>query len=503
MQHLDPRRDRLPGVPVPPPAGSPSHGTDPPRDGASPGSATISLAAPALLVEARFRDITLAARLLRADRPGRFTVGPGRGADAPVNPAWLTAAEDQPPHPLVERTPAGFAVSLTPAMGAQLWTAHQRLPLRPDAGRPEAPLELPPDAHLRIPCGEMVFELRAAEIPGTVPRPWLPPGWRAGLRYPAGVAVALLAVMSVVRWMPPDPRALSLDVFGADRRLDRTVVIPLDVAAPAVEKAREAARSPAGGSRAASGPSGQAGSPRAPRRETRLAVAGTARTDARQAAAAVRSSGVLSLLDGPRSAAVADVFDTGPAIGGDARDAIGHLEGVDIAAAYGLNGLGRLGTGAGAAGTGDRTIGDGAIDTLGRFGHRPGSGAGSGYGSTAGSLGTRKPHPPDILIGSASVRGSLDKEIIRRIVRQHLNEVRYCYVNALAAHPTLAGRVVVQFTIAPTGSVLAAVLSSSTLGNLAVESCVVGAVRRWEFPQPQGGGLASVTYPFQLSPAGQ
>ncbi|HVT06917.1 MAG TPA: AgmX/PglI C-terminal domain-containing protein [Polyangia bacterium] len=459
--------------------------------------------APALLVEARFRDMTLAARLLRGDRPGRFTVGPGRGADAPVNPAWLTAAEDQPPHPLVERAPAGFAVSLTPAMSAQLWTAHQRLPLRPDAGRPEAPLELPPDAHLRIPCGEMIFELRAAEIPGAVPRPWLPAGWRAGLRYPAGVALALLTVMAVVRSMPPDPRALSLDVFGADSRLDRTVVIPLDLAAPAVEKARETTRSPAGASRAAAGPSGQAGSPRAPRRETRMAVAGTAKTDARQAAARIRTSGLLPLLDGPRSAAVAGVFDAGPALGADVQDAIGHLQGADIASAYGINGLGHLGTGAAAAGTGDRTIGDGSLETLGRFGHRLGSDAATGYGRTVGSLGTRKPHPPDILIGDGSVRGSLDKEIIRRIVRQHLNEIRYCYVNALAAHPTLAGRVVVQFTIAPNGRVLAAVLASSTLGNLAVESCVVGAVRRWEFPQPQGGGLASVTYPFQLSPAGQ
>ena len=125
------------------------------------------------------------------------------------------------------------------------------------------------------------------------------------------------------------------------------------------------------------------------------------------------------------------------------------------------------------------------------------------YGTTVGELGTRTPRGPDILTGIASVRGSLDKEIIRRTVRRHLNEVRYCYDNALAAHPALSGRLVVQFTIAPTGRVLAALLSSSTLGNAAVESCVVAAVRRWEFPEPQGGGLASVTYPFQLSPAGQ
>ena len=40
------------------------------------------------------------------------------------------------------------------------------------------------------------------------------------------------------------------------------------------------------------------------------------------------------------------------------------------------------------------------------------------------------------------------------------------------------------------------------LGVASVESCMVEAVRRWEFPQPAGGGLVSVSYPFQLAPAG-
>jgi hypothetical protein len=35
-----------------------------------------------------------------------------------------------------------------------------------------------------------------------------------------------------------------------------------------------------------------------------------------------------------------------------------------------------------------------------------------------------------------------------------------------------------------------------------VESCIVAATRRWAFPQPRGGGLVTVSYPFQLAPAG-
>jgi TonB family protein len=500
MHHPDPRRDPAGRGHLPRLAGSPVADAAPASHGAAPAPATICLAAAALLVEARFREITLAARLLRADRPGRFTIGPGRGADAPVNPAWLTDAADRRPHPLVERTPAGFVVALTPAMKAQLWTSHQRLPLRPDAGRAEGPLDLPPDAHLRIACGEITFELRGAEVPAALPRPVLPAGWRSGLRYPVGVALALAALLGLVHLVPSDPRALSLDVLGADRRLDRTVVIPLDIAAPAIDRALQSRPAPAKDGRAAAGPSGQAGARQAPHRDSRLAIAGATKTDARQAAAGVRSVGVLSLLNGQTSPAVADVLTGGPAMGADAQDVLGHLQGVAIADAAGTGSLGVLGSGAAAAGTGERTLGVGALETRGRFGGVEGSGR---YGDMAGVLRRRTPRPPEVTFEGTSVRGSLDKEIIRRTVRRHLNEVRYCYENALAAHPALSGRVVVQFTIGPTGRVLVGLLQSSTLGAPSVEACVVGAVRRWEFPQPAGGGLVAVTYPFALSPAGR
>jgi hypothetical protein len=61
---------------------------------------------------------------------------------------------------------------------------------------------------------------------------------------------------------------------------------------------------------------------------------------------------------------------------------------------------------------------------------------------------------------------------------------------------------VVQFTIAGNGQVLSSVLQSSTLGNAVVEGCTVQAVRRWGFPQPAGGGIVIVSYPFVMAPAG-
>jgi TonB family protein len=101
-----------------------------------------------------------------------------------------------------------------------------------------------------------------------------------------------------------------------------------------------------------------------------------------------------------------------------------------------------------------------------------------------------------------TAQGALDKEIIRRIVRRHLNEVKYCYDQALVRQPKLDGRVVVKFTISGTGQVLASFVQSTTLGSPAVEMCVANAVKRWDFPAPRQGGLAIVSYPFTFSPAG-
>lgn len=146
-------------------------------------------------------------------------------------------------------------------------------------------------------------------------------------------------------------------------------------------------------------------------------------------------------------------------------------------------------------GTESGTIGLGNLGTIG------GSG-GSGYGRGAGGLGEDRGATPRIRTGSAEVRGSLSPEVIRRVVRRHINEVRFCYEQELSAHPDLEGRVNVAFVISPSGAVSEARVSSSTLGSATVESCITTAVQRWTFPAPEGGGVVAVTYPFVLMTGG-
>src|SRR6188768_1479927 len=99
MQPVD--RSRLPfGSPSVRPPQFGAADAAPSREGGfetAPAPRQLTLAGPALLVEARFRDLTLATRLMRADlgpearaaSTERFTIGAGRGADAPVNPAYI------------------------------------------------------------------------------------------------------------------------------------------------------------------------------------------------------------------------------------------------------------------------------------------------------------------------------------------------------------------------------------------------------------------------------
>lgn len=188
-------------------------------------------------------------------------------------------------------------------------------------------------------------------------------------------------------------------------------------------------------------------------------------------------------------------FGSDTPLGVDPENALGALMGDQVGENFGYGGLGLRGTGRGGGGTGEGTIG---LGNLGTIGHGGGGGSGSGYGRGAGGLGGRRGRAPRIRSGAAMVKGSLSKEVIRRIVHRHINEVKFCYERELAKRPDLAGRVSIKFIISGSGAVQMAAVAESTVGNPIVENCIAQAVRRWVFPQPEGGGIVIVTYPFQL-----
>jgi TonB family protein len=456
-------------------------------------------------------------RSVRSNRHARrytFAIGSSAHADAPAAPAFLRHLADDPRgviHPLIEpeRLDASdadtpYAITLAPGMSGTIYDGArtQALSTTADGLTPGPRVALARHAHARLDCGAVTFLVSPAERTAALPP--APFSWRAiENRYHLGTALGVAILFLLMLATPSDPRALAFDVMSIDRRMVTFMIKP--PVQLQVEPRTGTGQSDGGkAGRAAKGPPGMAGSETARERNRRLAVKGNAppekaRIASTQAPIDARHAGVLGVFE--RSEAVQTLLAEGPALGSESDNVIANLVAGPAGSAFGHGGLGSLGTGRGGVGTGEGTLGIGGFGTVGFSGG--GGPDGQHYGQGVGALaGHRKTRVPEILQSIGEVRGSLDREIIRRIIRRHINEVRFCYEKELAAHRDLSGRMVVQFNIAPTGQVLASVLQSSTVGNVRVESCTVQAVRRWEFPKPYGGGMTTVSYPFVFAPAG-
>lgn len=93
------------------------------------------------------------------------------------------------------------------------------------------------------------------------------------------------------------------------------------------------------------------------------------------------------------------------------------------------------GGGFGASGLGSGTWGIGAVGTRGK-------GRGDlDYGAVDGNVGAHGDRAaPEILAREAEIVGTLDKELIRRVVREHMDQVRYCYEHQLQTSPACRAR---------------------------------------------------------------
>ena len=248
------------------------------------------------------------------------------------------------------------------------------------------------------------------------------------------------------------------------------------------------------------GESGAMGVSAEERHGGRYAIEGRARVSEARLPAATRSDartiGVLGVLAQRSGQWASPTSHAG--VGADPMSALGSLMGDQIGESFGFGGLGLSGVGRGGGGSGLGTIGNGVIGTLGHGAGRDGTG-GSGYGAGAGGFRGRASRVPSCGCGDAEARGGLSRESVRRVIRQHLNEVRFCYEQGLAERPDLAGRVTVTFLVAPTGTVSTSSVTSSTIEDRRVDQCVATAVRRWTFPSADGATL--VTYPLVFDSA--
>ena len=168
-----------------------------------------------------------------------------------------------------------------------------------------------------------------------------------------------------------------------------------------------------------------------------------------------------------------------------------------------LRAKGDGGTDIGVGGAGDRASlrgGGGDVEGVGDIdgwgpGREPGWGEHDGFGDK----------PSGEMVGIASepvIVGTLTAREVDEVVKRHLRRVRHCYQRELQREPALAGKLTVRFTIASDGSVSRARIQDDTLGNDAVDRCVVSRFYSMTFPKPRGSskGVVLVNYPFVFAP---
>jgi len=98
--------------------------------------------------------------------------------------------------------------------------------------------------------------------------------------------------------------------------------------------------------------------------------------------------------------------------------------------------------------------------------------------------------------GQPIVAGGLDREVIESYIRRRLDRIKLCYERQLNFFPKLSGKISVHFVIGKTGQVLQNKIIEDSLKNESVRKCILAEVATWNFPQPEGGTLVNVDYPF-------
>jgi len=366
---------------------------------------------------------------------------------------------------------------------------------------------LPQGATSRVEYKGFTFIVRQTaagkRVGGGVAIDWTP------VAYISGSLAFFASILIMFYFLPPSSSGLSLELLSQDSRLVQYLMEPPETEeeeTPEWLQEDNQDDSEGGKGKRHKGEEGQMGEKSSEKTTNRYGIEGPednedphmAREEAREQA---RTAGILGVLQQTTGAwnSPTSPFGRDSALGADPMSALGALMGDQIGSNFGFGGLGLRGTGRGGGGTGEGTIG---LGNLGTIGHGGGGGSGSGYGRGAGGFSGRSARVPRIRQGAADVRGSLSKEVIRRVIRRHINEVRFCYEQELNQRPDLEGRVTISFIISPTGAVQSSAVANSTMGNSTVESCIAQSVRRWSFPAPDGGGIVVVNYPFMLTASG-
>lgn len=413
--------------------------------------------------------------------------GPGGTFD--VSPTLFGAPKETAYVPLAVRLDGAWHVPLDlglrlverdsgrPFLTAEARELNPRLPARTRPAKLWAPL--PDDVPLRLEAGDLAIELEPAtrlKSGRTTREPFLIRSEGQAL------VIGLLIFLFCIAVLHNPPASPFLGASGQEKTAMHEVLAqfrnpPSEALRERIKRWSKEPESEAAAK--ANGEEGRAGRQQAPDRDTQRAGPDAERDVVRQHA----------LL---RALGAAEGTTNRLLSGGALASArhIGHLDGASAGDAQGTLGLGMRGNGSGGGGLSAETVGVGPVGTR-----------GVGAGTADGKLGATGASEL-VLDEPIAVEGGLDREVIRRVILSHRAQIRYCYERELQQSPGLAGKVLVEFVIGGDGRVTQARAANDSVGG-GVGACVVSKVKGWTFPQPKGGGVVVVSYPFLFKPAGQ
>ncbi len=102
--------------------------------------------------------------------------------------------------------------------------------------------------------------------------------------------------------------------------------------------------------------------------------------------------------------------------------------------------------------------------------------------------------------GDIGGTGDFDAATVVNLIKIRMGAIKACYERSLRNNPTLAGKVTVEFTIVPAGTITGARIAANTTGDDTVAQCVTTTINSLRFkPGPQGGNV-TYAYPFVFAP---
>jgi hypothetical protein len=430
-----------------------------------------------------WRGHILGYRLLRR---GRVTLGPGKRAHLKT-----PSVSGKKKFTLVTPKRDGYLLRLTPALRGELHLGGAQVQVtdvlaEPPTGRHrgrgdlrEVPLALGDRAKLAFAeVPDLRLEIRWVEPPEHVPRPATqdPIIWQVmiGTSLVLGLFAALLTIM----WQKAPPKTLAI----SPERMAKLEEPVQEIRKAAGRAKEEKKKEEEGQMKRAKEKAGRLGRADAKPKET---VIPKGKEDILREK--VSKVGLLGLIgkEKPQGSGLSKLFSAS----NDVEQAVAGMTGAKMVAGHGAGGLTTSGAGTGGGGTGFGHIyGAGNLDTGGRGTH------GKGRGPKLAERGER-----EVSVGmgggGGETDGSLSKEQINKVVRAHLAGVKYCYEKELQHKSSLAGGVDVFWVIQPDGAVQKASIKSTTMGDAAVEGCILRQVKQWQFPKAPGQTIVG-RYPF-------